>query len=1122
MHLTAIGNALPLTQCARIMKLTALFFIIGLLQVSAHSTAQVTLKENAASLEKVLVAIKQQSGYDLFFNRSILKAKARPVIVDVNNVPVEQALKAVFKNQDQLTYSLNGNIISVKEKSEKKLDPLTEGLNPRLEPFPPPTVHGRITNEKGEAVAGVSISIKGGKTIGVTNDDGMFTLTNVPDNAILVFSAVNVETREVALNGRVEVNLGLKSKVSVLDEVQMIAYGSTSKRLQTGNISSVKAADIEKQPVNNPLLALQGRVPGLFITQSNGLPGSGVTVRIQGQNSIGKGNDPLYVIDGIPYTPQLLPSITSILGSSGGIQGPGNGNNGSPFSYINPADIESIDVLKDADATAIYGSRAANGAILITTKKGKAGQTKVDINVQNGWGKVTRKLDVLNTRQYLDMRYEAYSNDGITTIPATAYDLKLWDTTRYTDWQKELIGGTAHFTDIQTTASGGNANTQFLIGTGYHKETTVFPGDQSDQKGSLHFNINNVSTNQKFRIQLTGSYLFDNNRLTITDFTNMAIRLAPNAPPLFNADGSLNWMPNASGTSTWTNPLAHLYRIYKNKSTNLVSSFILSYQVLHGLEIKSSFGYTNLQSNENYIQPLFFNAPEKRATSTRTALYGNNNINSWIIEPQAEYKRAIGNGRLEVLIGTTIQQNRNNGTQLLGKVYNNDAVMEDIRSAATITVNSTTISTYKYNALFGRINYNWQNKYILNLTGRRDGSSRFGAKNQFHNFGSVGSSWIFSSEKFIQQKLRFISFGKLRCSYGTTGNDQIDNYLFMNLYNAIGGTLPYQGTTGLEPVGLPNPYLKWEETKKLQFGLDFGIFKDRILLGVNYFYNRSSNQLLDYSLPIVTGFTGIARNFPATVQNTGWEVSINTTNLKGKNLSWTSNINFTVPRNKLVDFPNLATSSYTQLVIGEPISIQRAFLFSGVNTTTGIYQFIDNNGNNTSSPNSSTDMTAIINTAPKFYGSFQNTIQYKEFELDILFQFTKQIGPNYFLGFFPGSSGTLTNQPTTVLSRWQKQGDITSIQRYNSNSSLFSQASNALSSDGSYSDASYIRLKNLSLSWQVPEAWSKKCHLQNCRLYMHGQNLLTITNYKGMDPENYTTTSLPPLRVLTLGIQIGL
>jgi TonB-linked SusC/RagA family outer membrane protein len=1110
-------------QIVYAMNLAALIVLTACLQVSARGFSQerVSLVEKDAPLKEVLKEIGRQTGYRYFFVDQ-WEAQAKKITVDVKNVSLEAVLDLCFKDQP-FTYSIVDRTIVVQQKGvEKKATSATS---------PPSDIKGRVTNDKGEPLVGASIEIRGSKKGALTDANGVFELRQVDPDARVIISYTGYVSQEISVRRGAFLPVSLVQSINSLDETVVIAYGTTTKRLSTGDVSTVKAADIEKQPVANPLLALEGRVPGMFITQSSGLPGSGVTVRVQGQNSISNGNDPLYVIDGVPYTSQLLPGISGILGGSGGIVSGGVGTiSGNPLSFINPADIESIDVLKDADATAIYGSRAANGAILITTKKGKAGQTKVDINLQDGWGQVARKLGLMNTPEYLQMRHEALKNDGIVSPAATDYDINgAWDATRYTDWQKKLIGGTAQYMNANAGISGGSALTQYLVGGSYHRETTVFPGDLSDQKGSLHFNINNISADRKFHLQLSGSYMVDNNRLLGTDLTNTAIKLAPNAPAIYNTDGSLNWAPIASGVSTWTNPLSYLYNKYSNKTNNLISNAVLSYRVLPGLDIRTSLGYTNLQSNETIINPLVAVLPESRPATNRTAVYGSNSINSWIVEPQASYERSIGRGKLQMLAGTTVQQNNSNGQQLRGTGYNSDLVLEDIKSAAAVTVVSTIASVYKYNALFGRLNYNWMDKYLIDLSARRDGSSRFGAANQFHNFGAAGAAWIFTREDFFNKSLPFVSFGKLRASYGTTGNDQIGDYRFLNLYNPTSVATPYQGTIGLLPNGLTNPYLQWEETRKWQFGMDLGLWKDRILFNVNYFYNRSSNELINYALPYLAGFTSVTRNFPATVQNSGWEYSLNTVNIKTRDFDWTSRINLTLPQNKLVAFPNLSTSTYaSNLVVGEPITIVKLFHFLGVDPATGVYQFADSHGTPTSSPNAITDKTVLVNTAPKFYGGFDNSFRYKGFELDMLFQFVKQVGLNYFFGSEPGyyySTTNVGNQPLTVLPHWQKPGDITSIQRYStySSSSLvnaFNNASN--SSDAAYSDASYIRLKNLSLSWQLPDGWIRKVRLQNARLYLQGQNLLTITRYMGMDPENRSTASLPPLRVLTFGLQVGL
>ncbi|GAA0536674.1 TonB-dependent receptor [Chitinophaga japonensis] len=1082
-----------------------------------------TLSATRITLNDVFRVIRKQTGMNVSFSTTSTEINIlEKVDVRFNKTPLEDVMKTLLKNRPDLYFEFKDeNILILKDETAKKnSSPSPVRSDTSSTVF---ALRGKVTDAAGNPIPGATVIVKGTQLGASTDGDGDFTLPGVRNGQLLQVRSVGYETREIPISGK-SIKVLLPLDMQSLDETVVIAYGTTTRRLNTGNISSVKAEEIERQPVSNPLLALQGRVPGLMIQQSSGLSGGGITIQIQGQNSIRNGNDPFYVIDGVPYSSQLLPNLGTMLGTTQ--SGQFSGTNGNPLSFINPADIESIEILKDADATAIYGSRAANGAILITTKKGKAGRTNVNVNIQNGFGRVNRKLDVMNTQQYLEMRHEALRNDGITAPSATDYDLNgLWDTTRNTNWQNELIGGTSQYTDVQASVSGGNNNLQFLVGTGYHQETTVFPGNFDDKKGSLHFNISNTSNNEKFRLQLSGSYLIDNNQLPNEDLTFQAITLSPVAPALYNSDGSLNWMPDATGTSTFYNPLRYTLNRYKNKTHNLISNILLSYQIVPGLEIKSSFGYTNLQTKETKTFPLTQHKPENRPFELRAAGYQDNKISSWVAEPQIHYKRPLAKGQLEILIGATIQQNNSSGLELSASGFNSDIVLEDIKAASDVQVISTPFAVYKYNALFSRINYNLQNKYIINLTGRRDGSSRFGPENQFHNFGAIGAAWIFSEETFFKNKLSLISFGKLRGSYGTTGSDQIGDYQFMNRYIPINTGIPYQGISALTVNGLTNPYLQWEETKKLQIGLDIGIFRDRVLLNSNYYHNRSSNQLLVYSLPIVTGFNVITKNLPATIQNSGWEFSLSTTNIKSSDFIWTSNFNLTFQDNQLVEFPNLENSAAYRntYIVGEPITSKKLYSFIGVDPESGLFQFEDNDKMPTFYPQDPDDRTVLVNTLPKYYGGFQNSFTYKGFQFDVLFQFVKQNAQNYEYGVLPGLfMGGNGNQPITVLDRWQKPGDNALSLRYHSDFSLVQNFNYIYESSAGWSDASFIRLKNASLSWQIPEKWLNSIHLQRARLYVQGQNLLTLTNYKGLDPETRSTSSLPPLRVITMGVQVTL
>jgi len=1093
------------------MQLAAVL-LFAALSASATTSAQSTVSFTGKDvlLEQVFAAVKKQTGYTFIYYSEVLQA-AHKVTIDVKGMTVEEFLEVCLKDQP-LTYKVIGQTVMIAKKEGKGVTNDAGGDPPVAD------IKGKITNDKGEPLAGASVMVKGTKKGTITGANGDFVLKGVSPGVFLIVSYTGFGTKEILFE-KSTVSVVLQSSNSPLDQAQVIAYGTTTERLNTGDVTTVKAEDLEKQPVNNPLLALEGRVPGLFITQNNGLPGSGISVMIQGQNSITSGNDPFYVIDGVPYSSQLLYNLGGVLGNSGG-----NGSQaGNPLSFINPSDIESISVLKDAEATAIYGSRAANGAILITTKKGKPGHTHLDINLQQGEGEVDRKLKLMNTTQYLNMRHEAINNDGLTVQP-TDYDLNgLWDTTRNTDWQKAFLGGMAQYTNLSATISGGTVQTQYLVGGTFHRETTVYPDHFADQKGAFHFSLNSFSEDQRFRLQLTANYVVDNNFLPNVDLTSSAITLAPDAPALYNKNGSINWAPDSSGATTFFNPIALILSTYQNKTNNLISNLLLSYAIIPGLEIKSNFGYTSLTSKEIVADPLTINPPDQLAYSQRVGQYGDNSINSWIIEPQVEYKKIVGKAKIAALVGTTIEQNNNQGSQLYGVGYNSDQVIADIHSASNVYSLSTVNSVYKYDAAFGRVNYNWADKYIGEITARRDGSSRFGPANQFHDFAAAGVSWIFSKEKYIQDHVGLLSFGKLRASYGTTGNDQIGDYQYLNLYTPTSAQITFQQQTGLAPTGLTNPYLQWEETKKLQFGLDLGFLKDRILFNAAWFRNRSSNELLNYALPITTGFTSITRNFPATVQNRGYEFLVKSTNVKSRHFSWSTSINLTVPQNKLIAFPGLAASSYANnLIIGEPINVVTIFNYAGVNPMTGLYQFTGSHGELTSTPDFSTDRTAHFSAYPKFYGGFGNDFQYKGLQLSIFFQFVKQDGANYLFGNNPGNfRGGNGNQPDYVLGGWQKMGQLTNVERYSSNYSNSQQFGDATFSNAAYSDASYIRLKNLSFSWQVPMPSNLKTWVQTIRLYALGQNLFTITHYKGLDPETMSINGLPPLRIVTGGLQIG-
>ncbi|SHM83856.1 SusC/RagA family TonB-linked outer membrane protein [Chitinophaga sp. CF418] len=1098
-------------KCIAVMKLILALIAISL-QVTASTYAQqITLSYKNAALYDVMQDITEQSGYSFTLAPELLK-KSKPVTITLKSATIEKTLQDLFNNQPFI-YKVQGKIIMVVPKpAEKKAEPTSAAVTSLTR------ITGTVRDESGNPLPGATVLIKGTALGSATDKDGRFSINNAPEDGTLIIRMIGRESREISYRNGIVPEIKLQELEANLSEFQVIAYGQVEKKYSTSNIGTIKAKDIQNQPVTNVLLAMAGRVPGLFIKQQSGVSSGNVDITVQGRNSLINSNDPFYVIDGIPYSSQF--TDVSLMG--GAIVGPG----GSALSFINPADIESITVLKDADATAIYGSRAANGAILITTKKGNEGRTQVDFNLQNGWGKITKRLDVLNTEEYLALRREAYGNarQNVPTPssnPTTSnYDLSVWDPNKYTDWQDELVGGTAFLTNVQASVSGGNASTQFLASYGYIRETTVYPESPSNVKGNVHLNLNHTSKDNKFKYIFSGNFLQGRNKLYNEDLMRRAILLAPNAPDLYNPDGTINFAPapkNPNLSTHRANPATTMRQPYKGITSNLLANNTLSYEILSGLQLKLSMGINRLSADETKQSPITILRPEL-PEKTRRAQYLTKSINSWIIEPQLTYAKMTNVGAFDVLIGGTIQQIKTDILQQTGSGFSSDAQLENIAAAPNLKVDLRVASLYKYNALFGRLNYRLRDKYILNLTARRDGSSRFGAENKLHNFYSVGGAWIFSAENFFKESISWLSFGKLKANYGTTGNDQITDYRYLSLLQNFPVDVPYLGSNGIYPTNIANPYIQWEETRKLNMGIELGFIKDKIFLYANYFRNRSSNQLLRYNLPYITGFDFIDRNFPATVQNTGVELQLDGTIFSSRKFTWSSSANLTIPRNKLVAFPGIENTTYAdQFIVGRSTSILKVYKYEGVNQTTGLYEFVTAKGDKTSNPDPISDRTELIDLNPKFYGGFTNTFQYAGFILDILFQFAKQNGLAYRFGNVVGAVNT--NQPSYVVNRWRKAGDVAEIQKASLSSDAFVALGAANNSDANITNASYVRLKNVALSYNLPAEWINRAHITRARLFVQGQNLLTITKYVGLDPETQTVDAMPPIRMINAGFQ---
>ena len=1128
------------------MKITAFLLFLAILQASASTFAQkITLTTKNAPLVEVFNQIRFQTGYDFAFTSATLE-DAKPVSIDVKNAELRDVLKKIFEGQP-LDYSVSERSVVVSKKEKSFLDQLSAQIKSVLKT--PADIGGRVTDTLGRPIAGATVVIKGTNISTQTDSKGNFDFANLAQGKYtIVVSYIGYEKAEATISTTETTMVQafiLHQSTSKLDQVQVIAYGTESKRFSVGAVSTVTAADIEKQPVNNPLLALQGRAPGLTVSSTSGIPGAQVLVQIRGQNSLNLTpnnytlakpyDQPLFIVDGVPFAAQnnnvnQFASLVAAQSNPGGVNPVLAGI--SPFSNIDPSDIESITILKDADATSIYGTQGANGVILITTKKGKPGATTFDLNVNTGFNSVGRPVKLLNTQQYLQFRKEAYALDGATpsndpnNFLAYAPDLTIFDQNKYTNWEKVIYGKNTGNTDLHGSLSGGTAYNTFLVSTGYNRSSYNYPGDFSDQRYSLHTNLHHNSKDFKFTVDFTSDYGYEQNNSAGFGGAQDAI-LPPNLPDLLGPADNLLW--NYKGFDLTS------YQFYSSlkqptnlQNNNFNTALNISYKLFDGFSIGANLGYNRNNTNENSIDPASAQNP---TYINRQANFSTKTFQTVNLEPQINYHKNIGKGELSVLLGSTYKKNTDNSTYLTGQGYSNDNFLTSINGAPTVNAMDS-YDIYKYSAGFARLNYIYDSEFIINLSGRRDGSSNFGPGRQFGNFGSVGAGWIFSEEKFFKKNTSVFSYGKISGSYGTSGSDGIKAYQYQSLYKSFENYQPdFQGIKPSYSANLYNPFYSWALKKSLNLALDLGFFNSRLLVNATYYRNREGNQLVDYPLPIQSGLPTVLGNLNATVQNKGFEFSVNSTNIKGKDFSWITSFNLSINRNKLLAFPDLENSSYAATYkIGQPTTIVYGYKYKGVNPTTGLFEFYTKDGKVTANPaygpaSTGGDEVPIGNLEVKYQGGFGNNFTYKQFSLYIFCQFASQNAPNYLAEVFNGGMfGFMGNQPEAVLGQyWKAPGDVAQIQRPGSSysSGAINTALRFSQSSGAYSNDTYLRIKTASLSYQLPKTLLDKVHIKGGSVFVNGQNLLTFTNYKVGDPETpgqYTT--FPVQRILAFGLNL--
>lgn len=959
------------------------------------------------------------------------------------------------------------------------------------------TITGKVTSAEGDPLPGVTVVETGTTNGAITDADGLYRLRASDAATTLDFSLIGFLNQRIQIAGRTLIDVVLESDQNKLSEVVIVGYGVEQKALLTGAVGEIKSDNLKDLPVSTLDGAMQGQAAGVQVVQNSGTPGAGNSVRIRGVSSIGGSSQPLYVIDGIPVTTGDFAQV--------GYEGQGI----NALSDISPNDIASISILKDAAAAAIYGARASNGVVLITTKRGRNQKAVVNLNAYYGVQQVWRTLDMLDARGWMEYRNDLAGAEVFTPEQMNNISVN-------TDWQ-DVIFQTAPMSSYELSTTGGNDKTKvFLSGNLFQQEGIVIGTDYRRINGRV-----NVDHRMNDKLTVGTSIGLTWSKMDRVEGDQSLHGPLPNGIstpaifPVYNADGSYNQEGPYSNAVSIANEA-----INQNFSYRTVSNIYADYNILPGLTFSTKWGLDFLNFREHVyestktVQGARFNGLGFETYSNVMNLVSNNLL---------KYQKSFGDHGTEFLVGYSFEKYQSRYSFMRAQDFA-DPSLQYINSAATIVSASSGASDNGLRSYFGRFNYNFADKYLVTLTGRIDGSSRFGQNNRNGFFPAVSVGWRIAQEEFF--KANAVSELKLRASYGLTGNDDIPAFLFAELY----GTTAYGGQPGIYPSNIPNPDLKWESTTQLNVGLDLGLFDNRIVLSADFYNKQTKDLLLARPLPTSSGFSTITENV-GEVENKGVELSLTTDNLSGRALSWSTRVNFSVNRNKVLKLyggqpiDDLGRGS-NRIEEGQPIGIFYSYEWLGIDPSTGDVVYADKNfdGQITTA-----DRTKVGNPHPDFIFGITNNLNYKRFDLSFFFQ--GSYGNDVFNGsrLFLESLQGGDNQLAIVQNRWRQPGDVTNIP--DATSDPVRAAANKRVSSRFIEDGSYVRLKNLTLGYTILNNSSSDKWVSRLRLYFSGQNLLTFTNYTGLDPEvNYRGNdnavigtdffTFPQVRSYTFGVNL--
>jgi TonB-linked SusC/RagA family outer membrane protein len=982
------------------------------------------------------------------------------------------------------------------------------------------TISGVVKSESGDPIPGVNIFIKG-TTIGtITDFNGAYRLVIPKQSEFLVFSYIGFQTIEEPIENRSAINITLIEDTQQLKEIVVTGYSSQLKANVIGSISSLDPAQIKDMPVTGLDQALQGQVSGVSVTQSSGTPGGGIMVRIRGNSSISSSNRPLYIVDGIPVRDGGL-STRSF-----------GGQNDNALATLNPNDIESIEILKDASAKAIYGSRAANGVVIITTKRGKADSpTTFEVDVQRGIIDPTNLVEVLNAEELLELQREALSNAG--EDPDGAGIPGVTDAVN-TDWQKAVMRQ-AVLQQYQLSTRGGSAKTQFYISASYRDEEGVLLNNDF-KRGTLAANLDHQPTDRlSFGLNLNVART-KNNRVKGDNFLDGVYNAAMTSLPYYqpyDEEGRL-YAPGDPGYAGFPNfnPVGQAIEPrFDTYASKLLGGLFARYEIIPNLFFTTKFSVDYNSTIEDQFEPTttaiggFLQNVGQQGygiyTTTEASTLLNNNVFS--------YNTSIGDQHeIGGLLGTEFISRTSRSGSTVGILFPSDDFTY-LTSSGLILDGSSFLVNSGLISFFGEANYKFRSKYLVKASVRYDGSSRFGEDRKFGLFPAFSLGWRISEEQFMQG-FSWLEDAKLRGSYGLTGNERIGNFQYLGTW---GATTAYNGIPAVGPANLGNPNLGWEQTAEFNFGTDIGLFSGRLELMFDYYYNVTTDLLLSETLPFTTGFGSVLGNL-GEVTNEGMELTISTVNID-TDVRWSTQFNISTNRNVVqklaTDEPQFSgystfTNSTHIVAPGKPLGTFWGLRYLGVDPGTGNAIYFDKNNDGRLTAD---DGTFIGDAQADYFGGLTNTFSYKGIDFTFFFQYS--FG-NEMINF--GNTSLLNsgedinnNQSKEATKRWRKEGDIASIPKYE-----FGNTFNNRFSSRFVEDASYVRLKNVTLGYSLPKSMLSTLRLKNLRVYASATNLWTWTNYSGADPEvnslDGSTTAqgldlytFPQVRTILIGLNLG-